>query len=64
MYLAHNAAFFVAGVLHRDISVGNVILTAEGRGLLIDWDLCIRVANMKNPARRPDRTVSFQFILR
>jgi RIO-like serine/threonine protein kinase len=29
------------GILHHDISVGNILTTCEGKGLLIDWYLCI-----------------------
>ena len=36
---AHSHAFEDAKILHRDISAGNIILTSEGRGLLIDWEL-------------------------
>jgi RIO-like serine/threonine protein kinase len=58
--LAHNDAFNKAGVLHRDISVGNILIT-KGKGILIDWDLSKRVN--KEPSecdkvRQPTRTVS------
>ena len=53
---AHSHAFEVGKVLHCDISVGNIILTDEGRGLLIDWELAKNVAEVR--ARRPDCTVS------
>jgi hypothetical protein len=54
---AHDGAFFDARILHRDISVGNIIITNEGEGLLIDWDLCINLGNEDAAARRPERTV-------
>ncbi|KAF8514453.1 hypothetical protein BU17DRAFT_94564 [Hysterangium stoloniferum] len=36
---AHRHAFYDAGILHRDISAGNISITSLGRGLLIDWDV-------------------------
>ena len=45
--LAHDDAFNKAGVLHRDISVGNIMIT-EGNGMLIDWDLSKRVDKSPN----------------
>ncbi len=54
---AHDGAFFDALILHRDISAGNIIITAEGEGLLIDWDLCINLRNHAVAARQPKRTV-------
>jgi serine/threonine protein kinase len=55
---AHQHAYFDARILHRDISVGNILITDEGKGLLIDWDLCLNLNNDRASARRPDRTVS------
>lgn len=40
---AHSRAFELAKILHRDISAGNILLTDEGRGLLIDWELAKNV---------------------
>ena len=53
-------------VLHRDIIAGNILITCEGKGLLIDWDLSIKLIDPKtgkkvSSARRPDRTVSGYF---
>ena len=31
-------AYNTAELLHRDISVGNIMVTANGRGILNDWD--------------------------
>ncbi|KAI0066745.1 hypothetical protein BV25DRAFT_1849414 [Artomyces pyxidatus] len=59
---AHWIAFSEAKVLHRDISIGNVLLTMEGdKGLLIDWDLCKIVENEQAP-RQEWRTGTWQFL--
>ncbi|GJJ15492.1 hypothetical protein Clacol_009770 [Clathrus columnatus] len=49
---AHSAAF-KAGILHRDISSGNIMIYKD-EGLLIDWDLSKRTAD--EGARGPERT--------
>ncbi|KAF9231689.1 hypothetical protein BU15DRAFT_55848 [Melanogaster broomeanus] len=53
-----------AGVLHRDISPGNVVIFVDedgnARGLLIDWDLSKEISKTKK--RRPDRTGTWQFM--
>ena len=36
--LAIDKAYHSAGLLHRDISFGNIMITADGRGVLNDWD--------------------------
>ena len=54
---AHSHAFNSAKILHRDVSAGNIILTDEGRGLLIDWEMAKKVNEVGS--RRPDRTVSY-----
>ena len=59
LFAAHDGAFFDALILHRDISEGNIIITVEGEGLLIDWDLCINLRNQDAAARRPERTVRY-----
>jgi RIO-like serine/threonine protein kinase len=38
--VAHDDAFYEADILHRDISVGNIVISEDGTGLLVDWDLC------------------------
>ncbi|KAF8872501.1 hypothetical protein BD779DRAFT_1424682, partial [Infundibulicybe gibba] len=40
--ITHDGAYFDAGILHHDISVGNILILgvgAETKGMLIDWDL-------------------------
>ncbi|GJE93732.1 hypothetical protein PsYK624_098930 [Phanerochaete sordida] len=51
---AHSVAWTDAGILHRDISVGNVMINSEdGQGMLIDWDLCKFKADFNKPACEP-----------
>ena len=56
-YLAHKVAYEVANVLHRDVSVGNILLDSKGHGLLIDWDLSKDITLQE--ARVAERTVGF-----
>ena len=45
-----------AGILHRDISIGNILLTeTEDDGFLIDLDLAIKVKDYE-PSGAPSRT--------
>ncbi|KAF9234156.1 hypothetical protein BU15DRAFT_52925 [Melanogaster broomeanus] len=57
---AHRFAYEVLQLLHRDISPGNIILTEDGRGLLIDWELAKTVGEIGN--RRRERTGTWQFM--
>ncbi|KAI0315903.1 hypothetical protein OF83DRAFT_1293074 [Amylostereum chailletii] len=41
---AHRAVFEKLKLLHGDISSGNILITNEGRGILIGWDMAIDVA--------------------
>ncbi|KAI0273346.1 hypothetical protein BC834DRAFT_947568, partial [Gloeopeniophorella convolvens] len=41
--VAHDEAYQRTRILHRDISAGNILITDEGRGILIDWDLSKKV---------------------
>jgi RIO-like serine/threonine protein kinase len=61
MNTAHKEAFEKARILHRDISVGNILITEDGRGILIDWDLCKRVKSLVNGARQSERSVRSLF---
>ncbi|KAH9008067.1 hypothetical protein EDB84DRAFT_1572373 [Lactarius hengduanensis] len=66
--IAHRDAYEKCGVLHRDISANNILLTECPRfegGLLIDWDLCKMVDPgdpMAGGARQSTRTGTWQFM--
>lgn len=61
---AHQQAWELAGVLHRDVSSGNILILDDGEacvGILNDWDMCkykeeLEVATPGGPAFR---SVSF-----
>ena len=61
--IAHEAAFD-AGVLHRDISAGNIMIVDDDEpnirgGMLIDWDLSKVIdPDESNTAHQYTRTVS------
>jgi RIO-like serine/threonine protein kinase len=52
---------FKAGFLHRDFSPGNIIITVDGTGLLIDWDLSKPVSEISETPRCATRTVRANF---
>ncbi|KAF9259838.1 hypothetical protein L218DRAFT_933262 [Marasmius fiardii PR-910] len=56
---AHQKACEIHQILHRDISVGNILIY-EGRGLLIDWEFskCMTIKH----ARQTERTGTWQFM--
>ncbi|KAF8888674.1 hypothetical protein CPB85DRAFT_1334306 [Mucidula mucida] len=57
---AAQQAFDRAHILHRDISVGNIMI-AKDRGILIDWDLCL-VLDSNEITHRPGRTGTWLFV--
>ncbi|KAF5383892.1 hypothetical protein D9757_007383 [Collybiopsis confluens] len=57
--IAHQVAFEKGSRLHRDISVGNIIITDEGQGMLIDWELSKNVK--QEGSRSYERIGTWQF---
>ena len=55
-FVAHDAAYYDANILHRDISAGNIMIS-EGGGFLIDWNMCVHVEEGAEPSGRVERTV-------
>lgn len=63
--VAHESAY-KCGILHRDISPGNILITSDNNfdgGLLIDWDLCKDLNSQVSGPRRAARTVRMKFLL-
>ncbi|KAF9037418.1 hypothetical protein BDP27DRAFT_1409585 [Rhodocollybia butyracea] len=58
---AHYKAYRKAGVLHRDISSGNIIFF-KSRGYLIDWECSIKGTGIPPAARTTERTGTWQFM--
>ena len=57
--IAHADAYNRTRILHRDVSEGNILITEEGAGILIDWDLSKKViGDADGQPRRHSRTVS------
>ncbi|KAF8326247.1 hypothetical protein F5887DRAFT_1084756 [Amanita rubescens] len=52
--IAHEDAYFNANILHQDISVKNIVAVGDGRGLLIDWDMCKDLGNMSQTQEHHD----------
>ncbi|CAA7259406.1 unnamed protein product [Cyclocybe aegerita] len=61
-FTAHREAFEKCGILHRDISGGNIMLDENGRGILNDWDLARTVAEIEKGARQRHRSGTWQFM--
>ncbi|KAI5116114.1 hypothetical protein M0805_001984 [Coniferiporia weirii] len=57
---AHGKAYEDAGVLHCDVSPENILITEDGRGILIDWDLSEGTHEQREA--RHGRTGTWQFI--
>ncbi|KAI1791904.1 hypothetical protein LXA43DRAFT_1009763 [Ganoderma leucocontextum] len=59
---AHYTAWEKAGILHRDVSVGNILIDpVTRRGYLIDWDLSRLRSELEHGPVEPDRTGTWQF---
>lgn len=61
--LGHRQAYEKCGILHQDISGGNILILDNDTGLLIDWDLAEKEAKIKDRSLEHERTVSLEVIL-
>ncbi|KAF9494292.1 hypothetical protein BDN71DRAFT_1496587 [Pleurotus eryngii] len=58
----HKQAFDVCGILHRDVSGGNILILPEGGGLLNDWDMAVKVEEVDRGPRAHERTGTWAFM--
>ncbi|ESK81291.1 other 1 protein kinase [Moniliophthora roreri MCA 2997] len=59
---AHQVAYDEARILHRDISAGNILISADGKsGFLIDWEFSTPVRDRETPLEH-ERTGTWQFM--
>ncbi|KIP03556.1 hypothetical protein PHLGIDRAFT_121484, partial [Phlebiopsis gigantea 11061_1 CR5-6] len=68
--LGHQQAWEKAGVLHRDVSVGNILIDVASpeddiHGFLTDWDLCQKLSLQypKKPKELADDMESFVYVV-
>ena len=60
--IAMSVAYKSAGILHQDVSIGNVMVTEDGRGILNDWDCAwIKTPQQAEQRHRVVRVFSFFF---
>ncbi|TBU38476.1 hypothetical protein BD309DRAFT_874282 [Dichomitus squalens] len=61
-----HAKAYKAGIIHRDISAGNMLMykgkKGQWLGLLNDWELSKKVDNESLEGRQPDRTGTWQYM--
>ncbi|KAI0273497.1 hypothetical protein BC834DRAFT_799544, partial [Gloeopeniophorella convolvens] len=61
--IAHGVAYKRIHILHRDISVGNILITDDDKGILIDWDLSKKLSpSTEGKARHVSRKGTWQFM--
>ena len=59
MYTAHKQAWENAHILHRDVSMSNILIDVKtGSGFLNDWDLCKYGEELGGPPSQENRSVS------
>ncbi|KAF7439757.1 hypothetical protein PC9H_000093 [Pleurotus ostreatus] len=61
-FQAHKQAYEECGIIHRDVSGGNILILDNNEGLLNDWDLAKKEAEDQDATLVPDRTGTWQFM--
>ncbi|KAF4619580.1 hypothetical protein D9613_004775 [Agrocybe pediades] len=61
-YRAHRAVYEKCRILHCDVSVGNILVTADGKGFLNDWDQARNVEYLVTGPQRNFHTGTWRFM--
>ncbi|TFK70658.1 hypothetical protein BDN72DRAFT_856746 [Pluteus cervinus] len=64
-FIAFDDAFQIAHILHRDISIGNIMIRETNgtiTGVLLDWDLCKDLTGPSSSNRHIERTGTWAFM--
>ncbi|KAF9554510.1 hypothetical protein CPC08DRAFT_672124 [Agrocybe pediades] len=60
-FLAHKAVYTKCQILHRDVSLHNMLVTEEGKAFLNDWDMAVYVHEIRSGARQTARSGSWLY---
>ncbi|CCM06270.1 uncharacterized protein FIBRA_08520 [Fibroporia radiculosa] len=68
--LCHHDAWVIAQILHRDVSVGNILIDVEAMeggkkmviGILSDWDMCKYKEDLNKGVAQQQRSGTWQFM--
>ncbi|KAF9551897.1 hypothetical protein CPC08DRAFT_699025 [Agrocybe pediades] len=61
-FRAHKAVYEQCSILHCDISLSNILVTADGKGFLNDWDLARTLEDIESGPERSFRTGTWRFM--
>ncbi|KAF9554508.1 hypothetical protein CPC08DRAFT_602894, partial [Agrocybe pediades] len=61
-FRAHKVVYDKCQILHCDISVGNILVTADGKGFLNNWEQARSIENIVSGPHRDFRTGTWRFM--
>ncbi|KAF4619828.1 hypothetical protein D9613_004764 [Agrocybe pediades] len=61
-FLAHKVVYNKCNILHCDVSVANILVAADGKGFLNDWDLARSLEDIESGPQRDFRTGTWRFM--
>ncbi|KAF9551896.1 hypothetical protein CPC08DRAFT_823128 [Agrocybe pediades] len=61
-FKAHKSVYAKCKILHRDVSIHNILITEDGRGFLNDWDQARTVEDIQSGPRRSRRSATWLYM--